>query len=485
MAITLKRKSKSFINETWNKLIRMYAPGLEGLDFFGALYSTTEGPITLYVNATTGLDGNDGTISSPFATIQTALDTLPNEIRHPVNIEVAEGNYPGFYVSGFTFMAPESPALGSFLQIKGTLVPATLSTGANGGFVSSASTGSGQVFGTLTDSSQSWTTNELKGKVVEIISGVGLTAFPQVFPITANTSTSLTIAGNWATTPTSGSGYSIKSWGTNIVSPVDIPATATAASFPTLGGAAYVACNNVFAATDIVVMTNLNLAGSTNSAVIRGNGGVGFLQCNLSGTTGRLSVANATELRVRRCVSIGSPGLLHFNFGNNDSQSNFTIQNCLIDTGSTGVGLNQCYGGVFTSCQLNSLTTAVSAAGLEGRVQFASCRFDTGTNCFFTNNGAGQAGFQSYSLNLCDISNFTTAINMTSPGCVILAGITGSGNGTIINANQGAKIKVLSSVAVTGSSNDILLDGTAYSFTTMRGNTPKLVSSPYFSIVYE
>jgi hypothetical protein len=58
------------------------------------LGTATTGPLTLHV-ATNGLDGNDGlSWAAPKRTIQAAVDAVPGQIRHRVQIRIGPGEYP-------------------------------------------------------------------------------------------------------------------------------------------------------------------------------------------------------------------------------------------------------------------------------------------------------------------------------------------------------------------------------------------------------
>jgi len=64
-----------------------------------AVYATGQ-DFTLYVR-TTGDDSNDGlTAATAMATPQAAIDKIPSEVKHVVNINVGPGTFPGFVVSG-------------------------------------------------------------------------------------------------------------------------------------------------------------------------------------------------------------------------------------------------------------------------------------------------------------------------------------------------------------------------------------------------
>ncbi len=71
-------------------------------------------------------------------------------------------------------------------------------------------TASSGAAGTITDSTKSWTTDQWIGFVVRIVAGTGV---GQHRVITANTSTVLTVAQNWTTTPDNTSAYQIETYG--------------------------------------------------------------------------------------------------------------------------------------------------------------------------------------------------------------------------------------------------------------------------------
>jgi hypothetical protein len=75
----------------------------------------------------------------------------------------------------------------------------------NGG-LSVTGTASSGANTTLTDSSKSWTINAYAGWVIKLTGGTGAGQFRQVV---SNTSTAITIAGNWTTNPSSDSTYFI------------------------------------------------------------------------------------------------------------------------------------------------------------------------------------------------------------------------------------------------------------------------------------
>lgn len=60
----------------------------------GGVPTKTTGPITFYVNSSTGSDTNDGkSASTPLKTIQKAVNSVPQIVNHAVTIIVAPGTY--------------------------------------------------------------------------------------------------------------------------------------------------------------------------------------------------------------------------------------------------------------------------------------------------------------------------------------------------------------------------------------------------------
>lgn len=204
--------------------------GLNGYETCAAL--------TLFVDGTLGSDSNQCTAAgaSACATIQGAINKIPKLIRHPVTVTVAANGsavktYTGAQISGFSF-DPATAAAGAFLEIDGTLITATgLATGTATGTATAGSAGSGATFGTMTDGTQTWTANDLKGYILEITGGTGS---GQTRMISSNTGTVITIVGTWATAPVAGSTYAIRDYGAQITTGINQSAlsNSTAAASP-------------------------------------------------------------------------------------------------------------------------------------------------------------------------------------------------------------------------------------------------------------
>ena len=167
----------------------------------------TSAAMNIYV-ATTGLNTNPGTLAQPFRTVQAAIDSVPRTVRHLVTINIAAGNYAGFVADGFDFKTGSAGTLVGMI-LRGTYTNATLAAGTASGTVTAAASGNSATpsFGTLSDSTQTWTVNALKGYHLRISAGPGVGL---VWPIASNTATEITVPiTTWSTLPTTASTYQI------------------------------------------------------------------------------------------------------------------------------------------------------------------------------------------------------------------------------------------------------------------------------------
>lgn len=227
----------------------------------------TQGPLTLYVD-TLGSDLNSCTAAGTgaCATPMGALKKIPNIIRHRVNISVGAGNFPGILLSGFTFDSRiQSTDTGLF--ITGTLGNSTLASGLATGTTTSATAVTGNaVFATLTDTTQSWTVNDLRGRFIVITGGTGAIAIPKV--ISSNTATVITVVGGWnSATPNGTSTYAIQDatsvLTTGIVTPTGLAGSTSLATSTSMIDVADLNSGGLPAATLLVQNFKLNSAAAT------------------------------------------------------------------------------------------------------------------------------------------------------------------------------------------------------------------------------
>lgn len=139
---------------------------------------TTEN-ITLYVSSI-GSDENDClSVGVACSTISEAMSRIPKRVEHTVLVSVGEGNFAGFDVSGFDV------SRGTTLTIQGTL-----------GIYGSGNSGTADGGSTTqcADSGQSWSANELRGKLAfvggqyRVIRNNDATSFNTVGPFSATCS---------------------------------------------------------------------------------------------------------------------------------------------------------------------------------------------------------------------------------------------------------------------------------------------------------
>lgn len=142
--------------------------------------------------------GEGYVISNPFATIQKAVDTIPGSVNCDTTVQVSGENHTeSVNVWGKNFSGTYS------ITLQGSRATADTGTATSGANL----TGAGSAgFGTLTDTSKSWTTNTHQNKFVEITGGTGA---GQTRPIHSNTANALTIVGRWDTVPNGTSTYRI------------------------------------------------------------------------------------------------------------------------------------------------------------------------------------------------------------------------------------------------------------------------------------
>lgn len=144
--------------------------------------------VTLYVRAG-GDDLNDGlSEDTALATVQAAWDKIPKFVKHNVEIDIGPGSFTGFYASGYTVYD-----LGK-IHCHGTLDVASPATGTVTGTATGGSTTG------LADTGQSWTTNDLRGRLV-LVGG-------EYRHIRSNTATTIEFIGALSDTA-SGKAYQI------------------------------------------------------------------------------------------------------------------------------------------------------------------------------------------------------------------------------------------------------------------------------------
>ena len=126
-----------------------------------------------YYLSPTGDDSNDGLSAlAPMRTMAAVRAKLPRAIAHAYVLSFAAGTY-----SEVVTFEDLSLRTGGSLTLQGSTALVTPATGNSSGTCSSVTAATTTALGYLTDSSQSLTTNDLRGKYVKITSGASSGAY--------------------------------------------------------------------------------------------------------------------------------------------------------------------------------------------------------------------------------------------------------------------------------------------------------------------
>lgn len=347
----------------------------------GAACAQTSGPVTYFVNATGGSDSSSCTQSTaPCATIQGAVNKIPKTLDDLVTVSVAAGTYAGFYVSAFTQDLGQRPATAG-LFFTGTLADTDTGTATSG------SAGSNGVFGTLTDTSKSWSPDQHQGRLIALTTGAGS---PATRVVVSNTSTALTIAGTWSTAPGAGTGYALRDSATVVSGLVDTPSSGT---------------ESAVTAAQLVLIAN-NALNYRNSAISFQN----FKFAPSTGNGVKVNDGSAVRLVNNQFALAGNSGLIAGDSSNlNGSSSIRLTDSSLIDSGSTGTNAT-----FFAS---SAVLTRVFFKGGASSVSATSCPV-LGIASSYSTGTTGALGAFNYSA--IDAASFTSTF-ISSSGTAVLA----------------------------------------------------------------
>lgn len=405
----------------------------------------TYGNMTLYVDPT-GRDSGacTGTGTSACATVQGALDKLPRFLRHNVVINIAAGTYASaINLSGFTFVPTGSTF--ATLTLQGStwsnITPATgTATGTLTGVV--ASTTTPMTFSVVTDSTQTWTPGELKGSYLTATSG-------------ANSGASRVIVDNTATT------ISLNTTTTSIFAVGTTYAIQRPAA--TLGALTVSGNTLTFgpANTASLIVTDL----AFNSAMI--------VDSNTGPTHGML---------LRRAYLIGNLSVRRGAGLILSSGTNYIQGNVNIGVGVNGAGYVQDNGSyikgnvanagsyVITSTTNTAITTIetptttgiiTATSGQNGYgTQLVGTFYPSTTRLWIICTGAGQAAIDARSL--------------MQPVALGDLNITGCSTGLLLS-NGSRVLGPVSNWTFSGVTNELSLDGTAYTVAFFNALSPKSI----------
>lgn len=444
-------------------------------------------PLTLHVSAT----GNDttgiGTLDSPFKTVQQAIYSLDGFlIRSRVTIQLGIGTFDGWYVNDertrFALSVQASENISSNgITIQGTLVNYTPTTGTTTGTIGTSVVSNGLL--TNTDLAQSWTINELRGRLVEIGSTNHV--------IVSNTATTFTVLS----TSTQSGTYTLKDYGT-IVSGNPVKATGVS-SLSTVVVATNATVSTTMQVSRLKIVADATVAavaitsargslGLTNVALVRQGTGSTNVRCvqfgsdancvatrcymSITGTNG-IAISNASQaeyssiINLINCLVTGAVGSVGFQGGG------LTINTTQFEGFGTAISFGQSARSLFIGTSSNrfvSCTTAISMTGINAL-------FNCSVSC--TTNGSQTAYFDTC----------TTCVSISGNNNCSLGNCGGTGNTNGIVADKGATVQI-GPTATLGAGSELSVDSVAGTLATLRAASPKVfpvVPNPYNTYIYE
>lgn len=452
--------------------MRMIALALLLFAETGAAQNVERGPIrnvltyttadmNLFVDPT-GSDSNPCTSTGTAAclTLQGAINKIPKGLRHGVNITPAAGNYAGFTFSGFT-IDPAFQRATTGVSILGALVNSTVATGTATGTATGGTAGSGTTYGTLVDGAQTWTVNDLRGRIVTITGGTGA---GQVRRIVSNTATTIVIGGNWTAT-TGTSTYVIQDPSVFINTPA--PAILTPDGATGISAAGIQILNNEATSSSVMLrVQNIEISAATASVVASGSPRVLFSQVKFTNspnfnTGAYVTLTNAWVASAMTCADKGTSCTI--------TQSLFTqgaVAAGFLSLGSQvsmtgvqvfGIGFNFRTGatGSVNSLVVDCASAASSYALMVGPTTFATTNQASAPVSSLTTTALGVTN--------CTVGLKILGMNQTSFANPSSAGITGNALTYAIDATWGGTVWLgaTSTNSITSGTADIALDQAA------------------------
>lgn len=445
------------------------------VDGFAVMTATTAA-MTLYVDQDGGSDSNacTGGDGGVCLTINGAINKVPKRVRHNVTVNVAAGTYAeNATINHFGLET------GVTFTLAGTLTMFTPATGtAAGTLTGAAGVASGGYVQRVTDSGQSWTVDNLKGRFFTVAGTSRV--------IVSNTATTLDVV--CPTAFGAGNAYTIND-----------PATAVTTLLVqgNQGSAATIAASNLTLSTPISVRaTDLLLNHQlTNCRVTPGTAGISSAKATLtrtyvqstssalSCTTGSLC-AFVESYAVSSGVSIGmGAAVLAGGATLNSASNNSVFENTAIS------------GNVFV---VTPNVQQTSFAGTRGR--FVCPAGSTGTGILPTVGAvagyevvAGPTRFQNqFSATAFALEVENCAVGFKGYGDVWISNTSNNATAwyfnnvtTAFDLGYGARaiLGTGSTFTFTGVTNQFRLDGTVFTLANLDAANPKLLSTPYFTLL--
>lgn len=450
----------------------------------------TTGAIALYVDPT-GNDANDCRSPGTGAclTIQSAWNRVPKTIRHPVTIDVAAGTYSGAYLDRVEIETAETPSVGASIQIRGTLQNATLTTStATGTLTAYSAYGSPTTFPVLTDSTKSWTVNDLKGRFVSITSGTGVGT---VAVIISNTATTMTVAET-GVVAASGSGYAIQDSATICNTGVGFPKTVGQA----LGTGTSTAClyingaqSRTVRASDSLEISGFRFTMAGRAIAYAGGSSFSINQCQFRGTGTAAQISPLGQGSARWGVLKSSFTIPTSGTGiGGTGGTQMLVSNSFLSGGtspialSTGLGFASVFATVIECSATNCVGINNQGHGLDVQASIVNCTSApsgsvgvaaSGYFAIKTSGGSATAVLTS------TINNCEKAVRIRGgSGLTIGSATTVSGTGNVygVSAEVGANVIITSGYNIGATTGELLLDGAASTLAALRALPNKRIT---------
>lgn len=436
----------------------------------------SQSALAYYCDAATGSDSNDGSLASPFLTIQKARDVLPPNINHGVVIHLAAGNYAGANFVGLNF------APGGYVAIVGVMATATGLTGLASGTLTGSTPGSDTngTWATATNTSGGYAADELRGMFIRYDAGA---ASGQIHPISGNTATVITLPG--AQTSPGNVAYTIVRPAAIINANTSRPGDYIIAASASSGGGLFLTDSPGTASlgtyfVDSVKITTANgiRAWASNVTAIR----CWFDNSSFEGARsgGRVAVTDSAFTTNSNIAGNTAPGM-RFVLTRNVFVATAASGNAMSFSVGSGLSIG---GGVAVQNRSNFVYQYASAfaAGAGVYADISGDKYN-GNSASGASVGLGMPTSTfiapvSADLGGMDISNHGTGMRVAGPSAVrINSAVTGTGNVTGLSVVRGGAVQAASTVTLTGTTAEISLDGTITTLASMRAQTPKVLQN--------
>jgi hypothetical protein len=455
----------------------------------GEIPGPTTSDVYLYLDAA-GNDANPCTASLPCLTASRVFSRIPRVVRNPVFIFADAGTYgpDSLVVEGIRI---EREGVIFFV---GTPVALEPDGGTRTGTLTAvANTLPAPV---LTDSSQAWVPNSLRGGHVRITSG---TAAGNLALIHANTATTLSLVNIITGTVAIGNTYELITPGTVL--------TASNGNTDSVNGAP-LTIRNVFARAAIAPTTGAydggtfgilqfswvrlkQLGASSGGVRIDDAPGTVVAIDNSAVDVGIVVNGSMGGVRLRQTVvKPANPAVLGFSVGSGAFMNSF-LGPFLFDC----TGPNACMafrGRVnFSNATSNVIeipsTNTVGAVAMIGGFLFAVASTANGAWRINCNGGPGygialegasaalNTSVSQYDSNFLIVENCATALRVSGSHNVGLLTSVFRDAGVAISADRGARIRLNNAPTLTNVTTEMTVDGTVFTFATLNAATPQVV----------